>query len=133
MDSMFSSEVSPLLPALYDVKLVTVSLTLAGTLYVLTYSADYDYLGHLNKSLGLGLDSSKIMNYSVSNCALTVVAGKDSSIISFKNDFTCTFLYNFGDYISPLSITDTKEEIVNATGGRVYINFPDFSGFTEVS
>lgn len=79
------------------------------------------------------MDRSKIMNLSIGKCTLTAIADGTGCISSYKNDFICTFLYNYGDYIAPLSLTDTSEEVVNATGSGVYINFPDFSGFTEAS
>ncbi len=132
MDSLFSGGDNIHMPALYDVKSIEVSQTFAGTQYVLTYADAYDYLSYSNNYWSLGLDRSKVMNFSISRCTLTVIVGGTGNISSFKNDFTCTFLYNFGDYISPLSITDTKEEVINATGSSVYITFPDFSGFTEV-
>ena len=133
MDSLFSGGSSTLMPALYDVKSVTVSQIFAGTQYVLTYADDYDYLSYSNNYWDIGMDRSKVMNLSTGKCTLTVTADGTGNISSFRNDFTCTFLYNYGDYIAPLSLTDTSEEVVNATGSSVYINFPDFSGFTDVS
>ena len=133
MDSLFSGGPSPLMPPLYQVKSITASQSYGGTQYVLTYSDDYDYLSRSNSYWDLGFDTSKIMNHSVSQCTLTVTLGSDGNISSFRNDYSCTLLYNFGDHISPLSLTDTISESVSATGSGVYINFPDFSGFTEVS
>ncbi len=133
MDTLFSGGPSPLMPPLYQVKSITASQTYGGTQYVLTYSDDFDYLSRSNNYWDLGFDASKIMNHSVTQCTLTVVVGNDGIISSFRNDYTCTFLYDFGDHISPLSLTDTTEQVNNATGSSVYISFPDFSGFNEVS
>ncbi|PKM74131.1 MAG: hypothetical protein CVU91_03550 [Firmicutes bacterium HGW-Firmicutes-16] len=133
MDSMFSSGPSSLMPALYQVKSITVSQTFAGTQYVMTYADDFDYLSLSNSYWSLGLDPSKVMNHSISKCNFTIVVGGGGIISSFKKEYACTFLYNSEGSIMPLSLTDTSEEIINATGSGVYINFPDFSGFTEVS
>lgn len=132
MESLFSGGTSTLMPALYEVKSITVSQTFSGTQYVLTYADDFDYLSLLNSFWNLGLDESKVMNQSVSKCTLTIVVGGTGNISSFKNEYASTFLYNYGNYISPLSLTDTTEELVNATGSSVYINFPNFSDFTSV-
>ncbi|MEA4894462.1 MAG: S-layer homology domain-containing protein [Oscillospiraceae bacterium] len=133
MDSMFSGDTPVRMPALYDVKSVEVSKTLSGAQYILTYADDYDYLSYSNDYWNLGLDRSAIMNLLVGKCTLTAVVGGNGLISSFKSDFSCAFLYDSGDRILPLILTDTSEDVVNATGSGVYISFPDFSGFTELS
>ena len=133
MDSLFSGGPSTLMPPLYKVKSITVSQSFAGTQYVLTYADDFDYLTLSNNYWNLGIDRSKVMNYSTDKCTLTVTVDSKGYISSFRNDFACSFLFNNGNYIAPLSFSDTSEEVTNATLRSVYINFPDFSGFTEAS
>ena len=130
MESLFSSGPSPLMPALYDLKSVTVSQGYPGTQFVLTYADDYDYFGYLNSTRRMGFDASEIMNYSVGKCSLTVTEGSDGLISSYKNEYKSSFLYDYGDTIAPLNLSYTMENVVNATGSSVSIQFPDFSDYT---
>ena len=131
IESLFSGDISTIMPAFNQLKAAAVSRTGYGTQYVLSFADDYDYLSRLNDSQNLGIDLSALMNLSVTNSSLTVNVGSDGSIQSFKNSYDCKFLYNVDGSITPLTINYTLENRVLATGSSVYISFPDFSGFVE--
>lgn len=133
LNELFSSDASTRMPLLDEVKSISKTSVAEGTKYVISFADSFDYFGYVNDNMDLGFDATELVSYSVSNCTLTVVVGNGGLISSFKNEYSANFKYYFNGFLVPLSLDNTDYEIVNATGNSVYINFPDFSVFTELS
>ena len=133
LNEMFSGDSSTRMPSLDEVKSITKTTVYEGTQYVISFADSFDYCGYVNDNMALGFDETELISYSVSNCTLTVIVGNNGLISSFRNVYSATFKYYFDGFLVPLTLDNTDYETVNATGSGVTINFPDFSGFSEIS